>query len=195
MKNNLAQLGCGGILLFGLLASGSVQAVEFKGAKIADQVKVADKNLVLNGYGIRTKTFLKVNVYVGALYLESKSHDPQEILNSSGEKRVELAFVHSAKASQVQDAFNEAYEDNCDKDCAALKAPFEKLKGLMTSNIEVGDRLAFDFYPSHVDAWVKGQKVGTIEDANFPKALLKTWLGEHPPTEVLRDGMLDPSKN
>jgi hypothetical protein len=164
-------------------------AADFSGVKMADDIKLDGKPLVLNGLGMRQKTIFHVNVYVGALYVEKKSHDPDEILRSSDMKRVELAFVHSASQSQVQDAFDEAYQANCTDDCAALKGPFEKLRSLMTA-LSVGDRLAFDIYPGKVNVLINSKPVGTVIDSNFPRALLGTWLGKNPPTESLKQAML-----
>jgi hypothetical protein len=164
-------------------------AADFGGVKMADETKLDGKSLVLNGLGMRQKTIFKVNVYVGALYIEKKSHDPQEILQSPELKRVELAFVHSASQSQVQDAFDEAYQANCTDDCQALKAPFERLRSLMAA-LSVGDRLSFDIYPSKVNVWINARQAGTVTDDKFPRALLGTWLGKNPPTESLKQAML-----
>jgi hypothetical protein len=164
-------------------------AADLGGVKIPNDIKLDGKSLVLNGLGMRQKTIFKVNVYVGALYVEKKSHDPKAILASSDLKRVELAFVHSGSQSQVQDAFDEAYHDNCTEDCAALKSPFEKLRSLMKA-VKVGDRLAFDIYPGKVNVWINTTALGTISDDHFPRALLRTWLGVAPPTESLKQAML-----
>jgi hypothetical protein len=155
-------------------------AADLSGVKMPDGIKLD---------GMRQKTIFKVNVYVGALYVEKKSHDPEAILGSSDLKRVELAFVHSGSQGQVQDAFDEAYHDNCTKDCDALKSPFEKLRSLMTA-VKVGDRLAFDIYPGKVNVWINTTALGTITDSNFPRGLLRTWLGTAPPTESLKQAML-----
>jgi hypothetical protein len=164
-------------------------AADFGGVKLPDSANLDGKVLVLNGLGMRQKFIFKVNVYVGALYVEKKSHDPESILQSPELKRVELAFVHSASQGQVQDAFDDAYRDNCTQDCAALKGPFEKLRSFMTA-VKVGDRLSFDIYPGKVNVWMNTSALGTISDNNFPRALLRTWLGTAPPTESLKQAML-----
>ena len=157
---------------------------------MADEMKVDGTSLVLNGLGLRQKKIIfNIDVYVGGLYVTKKSHDPQAIMNSTDPKRVELVFVRSVTTGQVRDGFEEAYKDNCGADCAALKAPFDKLNGLMTS-IKTGQRLAFDIFPTKVNVSLDGKQLGTIEDAKFPTALLRTWLGDHPPTESLKMAML-----
>jgi hypothetical protein len=166
------------------------QAAELNGVKMADDAQVGSTPVVLNGLGLRQKRIIfNIDVYVGGLYVTKKSHDPQAIMSSSDPKRVELAFLRSVTSGQIRDAFDEAYKSNCEPDCAALKAPFDKLIAMMTP-FKTGQRLAFDMSPTKVDVSLDGKSLGTIEDAKFPTALLKTWLGDHPPTEVLKEGML-----
>jgi hypothetical protein len=177
------------LLLVIILLVTKLFAADFSGVKMADETKLDGKTLVLNGLGMRHKTIFNVNIYVGALYVEKKSHDPQEILQSPELKRVELAFVHKASQDQVRDAFNEAYEANCGEDCPALKPPFEQFRSLMTA-LAVGDRLAFDIYPGKVNVWINSKQAGTVSDSKFPRALLGTWIGKSPPTESLKQAML-----
>jgi hypothetical protein len=185
MTRKIASLLLPGLFVF----VGTAQALEMKGVQIADSVKLGDKTLFLNGAGTRQKTFLNIDIYVGALYLETKSHDPEAILKSPEKKRVELVFVHSASQGQIQDAFEDSYKDSCEPECAPLKDPFSKLKAMMVA-LQVGDRLAFDIFPDKVQVWVKGQDRGAINNVVFAKAFLRTWLGQHPPTDSLKDAML-----
>lgn len=177
------------LMLVVILLVTKLFAADFNGVKMADDTKLDGKTLVLNGIGMRQKTIFNVNIYVGALYVEKKSHDPQEILQSPMLKRVELAFVHKASQDQVRDAFDEAYQANCGEDCPALKAPFEQLRSFMTALI-VGDRLAFDIFPNKVNVWINAKQVGVVTDDKFPRAFLGTWLGKSPPTESLKQAML-----
>jgi hypothetical protein len=168
-------------------------AAELNGVTMAEQVKIGSTPLVLNGLGLRQKKILfNIDVYVAGLYVTKKSQDGQAIMSSPEPKRVELAFLRSVTNGQIRDAFDEAYRDNCESDCAVLKAPFDKLIALMVP-MKTGDRLAFDISPTKVDVSLDGKPVGAVEDPKFPAALLKTWLGSHPPTEALKAGMLGTS--
>ena len=176
--------------LVALFVMPTTQAAELNGVKMADDAQVGGTPLVLNGLGLRQKRIVfNIDVYVGGLYVTKKSHDGQAILSSSDPKRVELAFLRSVTNGQIRDAFDDAYKDNCAPDCSALKAPFDKLIAMMTP-FKTGQRLTFDIYSTKVDVALDGKPMGTIEDAKFPTALLKTWLGDHPPTESLKEGML-----
>ena len=132
-------------LSFVLLFAGVTLAAELNGVKMPDQVEVGGKQLVLNGLGMRLATFLHVKVYVGALYVEKKSHDANEILNSPEQKQVVLAFVRDVDAGKIRDAWGEGLEKNCKSGCDAFKQPIEKLKSMMI-DFKSGDQMAFDFY-------------------------------------------------
>lgn len=66
------------------LQFGLVQAAEIAGVKLDNSVHIegASAPLVLNGAGVRSKLFIKI--YVGTLYLPSKSQSVPEILAMAG---------------------------------------------------------------------------------------------------------------
>ena len=47
-----------------------------QGVSFSEQAQVDGSTLTLNGLGLRQATFLKVNVYVAALYVANVSSDP-----------------------------------------------------------------------------------------------------------------------
>ena len=55
---------------------GTAQARECKGVQFPEQLHVVGNDLSLNGLGMRKATFLKVNVYVGALYVPHPGDGP-----------------------------------------------------------------------------------------------------------------------
>ena len=55
--------------LLALAVANAAHARECRGVDFPEQIQVHDTNLTLNGLGIRKATFLKVNVYVAALYV------------------------------------------------------------------------------------------------------------------------------
>ena len=70
-------------------------ALDVAGVTVPDTVvtDTSEHELVLNGAGIRKKFFIKI--YIGALYLPSKSNAVESILNMEGAKRVTMHFLHS----------------------------------------------------------------------------------------------------
>lgn len=80
-------------ILLGLVLIFSIHAVgaEMKGVKFDDEITLAGKKLVLNGLGLRKKVILfTFKVYVAGLYLEKKSKNANEIINSNQIKRLEM---------------------------------------------------------------------------------------------------------
>ena len=178
------------LLFAGSLASSSpAGAAELKGITFADHTTVSGKQLDLNGSGLRLATFLKVKVYVGALYLETPSHDGDQIAASGGIKRVEMVFVRDVGAGKIKDAWAEGCEKNCGPAAEAMKPGIAKLQAL-TPDMNTGDKMAFDFLPDHVEVSVKGQKAVSIGDKDFSKNLILVWIGHKPPNDELKAGML-----
>ena len=51
-------------------------------------VQVNGNDLRLNGLGVRKATFLKINVYVAALYVVQPVHDPKELVESDAPQQL-----------------------------------------------------------------------------------------------------------
>jgi hypothetical protein len=67
-----------------------LEAKELKGLKFEDTVTIGKSILKLNGLGVRR--YMIFDVYVGGLYLEKPSSDPNEIVASSSTKHIVLKF-------------------------------------------------------------------------------------------------------
>ncbi|MGK5086380.1 chalcone isomerase family protein [Bdellovibrionota bacterium FG-2] len=171
-----------------LTLSSPLSAKELNGVTMPDQMTVAGKNLTLNGLGMRLALFIKVKVYVGGLYLETPSKNPEEILASPQIKHVEMKFLRDVGAGKMVSAWNESLEKNCKTDCATLKPMIDKLNSAMV-DMKEGDTMSFTFLADGVDVTVK-QKKDKLEGAALSKLLLTTWLGPNPPNNELKDGML-----
>ena len=172
----------------GLSAVGN--AAEISGVQLPDSIKVENKTLQLNGTGLRQATLFKVNVYAGGLYLETPSHDAATILASDTSKSLEMVFMRNVDAKDVSKAWNEGFEKNCEPDCAALQPSLDKLRALMTTDMKKTGNMSIHFLPTSVELIIAGQKVGAVEGKPFSKGLLKIWLGQNPPNEGLKKGLL-----
>ena len=75
MKTNMKRILMPAIAAAALTA-GAAHGKECKGVTFPDQAQVEGSSLTLNGLGLRQATFLKVNVYVAALYVAKTSSDP-----------------------------------------------------------------------------------------------------------------------
>jgi chalcone isomerase-like protein len=186
----------GGVLVLALFgttietATGTAQARECKGITFPEHLQVGGSDLTLNGLGMRKATFLKVNVYVGALYVAHPSHDPQPLLDPAGPAELILHFVRSVGVGDLRDAWKEGFEKVAKDQLPALQARIATLNSWM-SGMETGQRLTFTRLPgAGIQVDVNGVVKGTIPGDDFARALMTIWLGPNPPNSELKSGLL-----
>lgn len=146
--------------------------------------------LVLNGIGLRKATFLKLKVYAAGLYLEKKSQNSDEIINSPGVKKVVMKFIRNVSAGDVKGAWEKSFKSLCESEqCDSIQADIQKLKDAM-EDVKEGDTMIYGFGPSHLEVSIRGEKKAEIPTGLLSKLVLKTWLGPNPPNSELKEGLL-----
>jgi hypothetical protein len=169
---------------------GTVTARECKGVDFPEHLQVNGTELTLNGLGIRKATFLKVNVYVGALYVTSATHDPRSLIEPTTPAQLILHFVRNVGVSDLRKAWSEGFERAAKDQLALLSARIAMLNSWM-SDVKTGQRLIFIRKPgAGVEVSVNGVVKGAITGDDFSRALLSIWLGPEPPNEELKSGLL-----
>lgn len=170
-------------------------AVTYSGLQLPEELKLGEKNLVLNGYGKRQAkiAFIKVDVYASGLYLEKKSQNPEEILSSPQVKHIKLRFLRDLEKKKLVDAFSKGTTENCPQDCEALKGQIQSMESYLT-DVKKGDELSFTFHPERVEMQVKGEVKAPIAGGNFSRSLLGAWLGPKPADEGLKKALLGVGK-
>ena len=186
----------GGVLVLALFGTaigttiGTAQAKECKGITFPEHLPVGGSDLTLNGLGMRKATFLKVNVYVGALYVAHPSHDPQPLIDPASPAELILHFVRSVGVGDLRDAWKEGFEKVAKDQLPALEARIATLNSWMSS-METGQRLTFTRLPgTGIQVDVNGVVKGTIPGDDFARALMTIWLGPNPPNSELKSGLL-----
>lgn len=173
-----------------LMLATAAQAKECLGVSFPERMRVDSSELTLNGLGVRKATFLKVNVYVAALYSQQPSRDPKVLLAASGPDELILQFVRNVGVDDLTKAWNEGFERNSKQQLPAFKDKIAKLNGWM-ADMKTGQRLTFTRRPgAGIEVGVNGTVKGTIEGDDFARALLSIWLGETPPNPELKKGLL-----
>lgn len=176
----------GAALVFASVAFAAVPA------EFPTQVSLAGKTLVKNGEGLRTAIF-GIKVYKAALYLPEKSSDPQTILGSKEPKQLEMQFLRNVSAEDMRKAWDENFRKNCTKDCERGIAELDKIKAWM-KDAKDGDTLSLELKNGGVKLAMNGTVLGetreTPAEGLFANQLLGIWLGEHPPSGALKDGLL-----
>lgn len=171
--------------LLALWMSGA-QAGELAGVTLPDQVTVGGAPLVLNGMGLREKYF--IDVYVGGLYLPSKTTVGSEAIEQDVPKRIIMHFVYSSvPADKMRETFSEGFAG---VGASGLQAEIDRLNSWMV-DLTSGDQVILDYVPgTGTTVTVKGKQLGTIAGADFMRALWGVYLGPKPPTNKLKNGLL-----
>ena len=183
-----------GVLSFIFLFSiaSAANARDIAGVDVQETIPLSgiDKELKLNGAGIRYKFFFKI--YVGALYLPEKNISAVSVLKANVPNRIMMHFTYDeVPQKKLVNAWLDGFENNNDK--AVFAAVKDRLVSFnkMFSDVHEGDVVLLDYLPGKgTRVTIKGENKGLIEGADFNRALLSVWLGEDPVTEELKDAML-----
>lgn len=178
------------VLLTSVVAMGSAHAGKLAGVNMPDTLKLGNRQLRLNGMGLREATALNVDVYVAGLYVENRSSNPAELIAADEPKVLVLKFVRDVDRKDIIDAWNEGFESNATVPLPQLRTHIAKLNSWMPA-LEKGDTLAFIYDPGKgVAVEVNGQRKGVIDDPDFARSLFSIWLGPSPPNDGLKRGLL-----
>jgi hypothetical protein len=178
------------MFLTALLAASTATAGTRAGVTVPDRVTVEDKTLTLNGMGLREATFLKVDVYVAALYVEHPSSDPAALIASNDAKMIVLRFKHSVDHHDIVVAWDQGFKRNATVPFKQLAPQIAQLDSWMPS-FSKGDTLTFIVMPGKgVAVDINGTRKGVVGDGDFARSLVSVWLGPYPPSGDLKRGML-----
>jgi hypothetical protein len=140
--------------------------------------KTMNTTLELSGVGeLRYLGFVKI--YDGALYLPAEADSSQVLENIP--KRLEVRYVRSFKSKDFGPATIAGIKKNVDPETyARLESRIAYHNGLY-DDIEPGDRVSLTYIPAvGTQLEINGTTKGTIEGADFARALFSIWLGEKP---------------
>lgn len=178
------------VLLAALLA-GSVASVasaaELQGVSVPDSVTVEGKELKLNGMGLRRKFIF--NVYVAALYVESKSADGAAILAKDAPRRVDMVMLRDLDRKSIVDALRQGFEKNAGDKLEGLRERMDKFSAVIP-DLKKGQSMTVVYVPGQ-GTRVEGQGQSyTAEGKEFADALFSVWVGRFPVDDGLKKGML-----
>ncbi|CAM4011141.1 MULTISPECIES: chalcone isomerase family protein [Flavobacterium] len=160
------------------------------GVKLDENITVEGKNLTLNGAGIREKFW--IDLYVGSLYLPKKSSNASEIINSNDAAVIKLDIVSGMITSEKMiSAVDEGFQNATGGKTDALKTKIDQFKSFFKDEFNKGDSFIIANVPgSGVVVYKNGTKKGTIDGADFKKALFGIWLSGKPADKDLKNSML-----
>jgi len=167
-----------------------LQAAEVAGVNLPDSVEVNGKTLQLNGAGVRSKFFF--DIYVAALYVAEKTHNPKTVIRQQSLRRVNMTFIYSAvEQKKITDGWVRGFEKNNSKaEMAELADRLARFNSFFTT-CHSGDTVLFDFdEDGRTRVLFNGGEKGIIDGADFQQALLKVWFEGYPADDDLKEGML-----
>jgi len=175
-----------------LIFSTSLQARQLDDVTLPDSVTLdgTDVTLQLNGMGYRTKFIF--DIYVGALYTESKVNSRDAAQALSGPKRVVMHVVYDeVERDKITDGWNDGFEaNNSESQLQKLKPRLDTFNSYFP-DLKKNDVLFFDYIPgTGTRLTINNEVAGIIEGGDFYTALLDVWLGEEPADDDLKDAML-----
>lgn len=175
------------LLALALSLSPAASAGELAGVTMPDTASLGGQTLVLNGMGLREKYF--VDIYVGGLYLPSRTTSSSKAVTQDVPKRITMHFIYKeVTAEQMAETFHEGLEKQGNP--PELAARMAKLESLLT-DVHQGDVVQLDYVPgAGTSLTINGTTKGTIEGADFMQAIWAIYVGENPANKKLKEGML-----
>jgi len=178
------------ILSFVITLSSQAQ-VTINDVTLAATIKAGDTSIALNGGGIRKKLWFKL--YVGGLYLTTKTSDASKIINADEAMGIKLQITSGIISSDnMSEAINEGFEKSAGSTLASLKSKIEKFVGTFSkSEIVEGNVFDIIYLPrTGVQTSKNGKLISTIDGLDFKKALFGIWLCDEPADDDLKEAML-----
>ncbi|MFZ6842971.1 chalcone isomerase family protein [Undibacterium sp. RuTC16W] len=167
-------------------------AVEIQQIKIANQVTLGSKELVLNGTGVRSVLFAKA--YVAALYVPAKTDNPAQVI-ASGPRKMVLHILRDIDVNELAAAMLKGMrKNNSQKDLADVTmqmASFGQVFGTIPM-VKNGDTITFDYVPGiGSSAYVNKTQLGTVlQGDQFARVFFRIWLGDQPVQDTLKRELL-----
>lgn len=144
--------------------------------------------------GLATYELLRRQVYIGALYLPTPQQDADVLLNDAGTpKRMELrVLVDRWSPRSFSDTWNQAISINSTPDeLHKLSTEILSFTSLLPGSLEYGDQLRIDYQPDQgTTVSVNGHKMQFVPGPHFFPLLLRTWVGQRPPSTEFRQAVL-----
>ena len=178
------------IIPVALLSLTANSQTNIAGKSFPNSIETEKGTLMLNGGGVREK--LWIDVYIGGLYVETKSSNASDIINADKPMAVRLHIVSGmVNSDNMSKAVNEGFEKSTNKNTAPIKDKIDGFIKVFSEPIEVDDIFKIVYLPGEgVKIYKNDTYKSTVTGLDFKKALFGIWLGEYPISSSLKKGML-----
>jgi hypothetical protein len=185
---------CLGLALIGLPHGVRAQNADLAGVNYPASLKVEGTPLVLNGSGISYRAVAKI--YTVALYVPKKANTADAVLAVNGPKQLRFVMLQGMRIDELGKMITKGVETNSTRSQFFGMIPSIRMMGEQFSHIKrmaAGDSFAIEWVPKRGTVFfVNDQPAGLpITDPEFFNAILRVWLGKSPPSQGLKDALLD----
>lgn len=175
------------LVAFVITANFSTAQTKVGDVTLPNTVTLSGQEMDLNGAGMREKMWF--DLYVGGLYVQTKSKNAETIINADAPMAMKLHIV-SGMVSQEKmiGAVNDGFENSTSgKVTENQQADFIKC-----FNDEIKKEDVFDIVYANgtTTVYKNGKEKGQVAGLEFKKALFGIWLGKKPADKDLKKGML-----
>jgi len=175
------------------LSALQAHAVAVSGLTLADTTTVGSEVLRFNGAGMRAVAMFRA--YVVALYLPQAASDAGRVLSMDGAKRLHLITMRELHGKDLGHSMRQSMVGNLSEpEQEVLGKRLDVLEATMNALGELpkGSVIEMDFLPGvGTSVRVNDQRVlEQVPGADFYRAILMIWLGEHPVGEHLKQALL-----
>lgn len=178
-------------LLTMLLLVPLAQARDVDGTAVPDNLTLPGETrpLMLNGAGIRKKYMFKV--YVGALYAGAPLRTVDQVLAAPYARVMRLHFLREVSSDKVVQGWIDGFAANHGvEEQRALDTRLTAFNAMMPS-VKTGDVLRLELLATGQTRVLFNDTLrGTVDGADFQRALLKLWLGHKPADSDMKAALL-----
>lgn len=165
------------------------QSAELDGIILPDRQQVGGVELRLNGIALRTYSIVQIHIYVAGLYLVHPSSNADQILQSADTKLLEIRFVRDISAEQARNAWREGFDQNCLAPCQLAPSDVKRFLAAVPA-MHKGDSFSLVFTATGAEVAANGRRIGSINQPQFARLMLATFIGAQPPTPRLKRELL-----
>ncbi|MET3447524.1 hypothetical protein ABIC76_002858 [Ralstonia sp. 1138] len=168
-------------------------AVNVEGVPFDDAARVAGRELLLNGTGLRSVFVIKG--YVAGLYLPERAKNAAVVLGMKGPKRLQIHPLRDVGADTFIHALNDGIHRNqTEIQVQKLADRLTQLEDAMRQigSTKRGDTINFDYAPdAGTTISINGvARTKAIPGEDFYQAVLSIFIGNSPVDRDLKNGLL-----
>ena len=141
---------------------------------------------VLSATSIKETTFLKVDVYVVAHYVETPDASRDRIVTAAEPQLYVLTFLRDVDRKKLAKAWLEDLDRYCVGDCAPLRAPAREIAERLP-DVRRGQRVIYAVRPDEVEFLVNGRLIGTLPGPVAARTVVAAFVGPKAPERLRRD--------